>query len=37
MAKSVVFSYIDPFVFFSVAINVTHVIEDEHAYISRLN
>ena len=24
--KSIVFSYIDPFVFFSVAINVTHVI-----------
>jgi hypothetical protein len=34
---SIVFSYIDPFVFFSVAINVTHVIEDEHAYISRKN
>ena len=35
--KSIVFSYIDPFVFFSVAINVTHVIEDQHAYISRKN
>jgi hypothetical protein len=34
---SIVFSYIDPFVFFSVAINVTHVIEDQHAYISRKN